>query len=249
MPLRRTLLLRWTTYAFLSGLVLSGIACESEDKIVVQNVLEEKPNQAPLIVKQGPGLPPGGFEVVSYYEPRAVDLWVLVGDPDGLNDISLVAVDVDSVVLLRFLVRPDTSTSFCTQFSYAPNDTIPTGAILPVPAAFPGVHLRALRKSQGGLYSTEGFGSLAFGFPDIVGRSNLLEPWSGGCGGGPSVLGPIYVLPPATASRRTAIVTYVDVEYHGISVTVYDDFGASVSTSFPDWRVVYTTVEEKASAP
>ncbi len=237
----------------LAALILFVAACERDktDKILVQNVVDQQANRPPTIVAQGPTLPPGGFEQVSYYQPQGVDLWVLVGDPDGIDDISLVTVDVGSVEVLRFIVRPDTSTTGCSKFSYASGDTISADAILPVPATFPGLSFRPLIQRQGGLFVISEFGGSGVGFPNLLAASTLLESWNGGCYNAPPywVFGPIVVLPPVVPSKLTAIISYADVRYHGISVTVHDATGASASSSFPDWRIVFTSPEEKAAAP
>jgi hypothetical protein len=233
----------------LAALMLIIPACDKADNIVVENTIQEPANQAPIIVKQGPQQPPGGFEQISNFGANGVDLWVLVGDPNGLEDISLVTVDIDSVRLDRFLLRPDTSSTGCTIFSYAPNDTIPTAAILPVPAKFSGVEFRAMIKAQGGLYVAEGFGGYGFGLPDILLASSNLESWPGGCGSAEGLIFPVVVLPPAVPVQRTAIVSLIEAEYLGITVTVYDKVGASATTTFPDWHIVFTTVKERSAAP
>jgi hypothetical protein len=212
---------------------------------VVQNIVNPQSNRPPTIVSQGPDIPPQGLDHVSHFSPDGVDLWVLVGDPDGLDDISLVTVDVASVELLRFVVRPDTATG-CSRFGYAPGDTIDANSILPVPATFPGLSFRPLTRQQGGLYVMHGFGDEGNGFPDLVAASSAVEEWNGGCYDTPPywVLGPIVIVPPAVPARLNAIISYADVRFHGISVTVHDATGASASSSFPDWRIVYRSPEE-----
>ena len=54
---------------------------------------------------------------------------------------------------------------------------------------------------------------------------------------------------PAVASPQNVFITYMDVEYGGISVTAYDAAGASVTAHFPNLRLVYSTAEERTAAP
>jgi hypothetical protein len=232
---------RWI-FRLLLTLVLvgaSGATCEKQDKVVVQNIDPNAVNQPPTIVAFGPEMPAGGFSEISYSR-IGIDLWVLVGDANGLGDISLVTMDMDSLRLVRFIVRPDTSAESCISYGYGPGDTLASDAILPVPAAFPGLKFRPLAHVQGGLYKAARLGA-EFGFPDIVDASPVLEPWNGGCtsAGAYDVYGPFYVLPPAAPSRREAAISYAQLEYYGIKLTVYDKVGASASVTYPTLRITF----------
>jgi hypothetical protein len=44
-------------------------------------------------------------------------------------------------------------------------------------------------------------------------------------------------------------ITSVEVEFRGISATVYDGAGASTVATFPSIHLVFTSREEKAAAP
>ena len=232
---------RWL-FRLLLALVLvaaSGATCEKQDKVVVQNIDPNAVNQPPTIVAYGPDMPAGGFSEISY-SPIGVDLWVLVGDANGLGDISLVTMDMDSLRLVRFIVRPDTSAGSCISYGYGPADTLAADAILPVPVTFPGLRFRPLAHVQGGLYKAARLGA-EFGFPDIVDASPVLERWNGGCtsAGSYDVYGPFYVLPPAAPSRREAGISYAQFEYYGITMTVYDKVGASASVTYPTLRIAF----------
>jgi len=250
MALVRFCALRVLKQATLVSLALFGTACDTTTKVIVENEPDGQTNRPPAIVQQGPVFPPGGFEQISSYSPYGINLWVLVADPDGIDDISLVTASVDSVRLARFLLRPDTSSTSCSYFSYADNETIATSAILPVPTTFAGFSFMPLTRVQGGLFQASSFGGTSSGFPDLIEASPVLEEWQGGCYyGSTGILGPIVVLPPAVLTQRTAILTYADVEYRGITVTVYDKVGATATTSFPDLRIVFPSPEERAAAP
>lgn len=235
----------WTTLAVLA--LCASAACDKQDKIVVQNILPAETNQPPVIVDFGPDMPANGFGQNAYFPP-GINLWVLAGDPNGLDDISLVAMDVDSVRLVRYIVRPDTSASSCIQYGYAPGDTVAMDAILPVPATFPGVKFRPLARVQGGLFEATGLGD-QFGMPNIIDASPVLERWNGGCGGDYAVIGPFYVLPPAVPVRREASISYMQLEYYGVKVTVYDTVGASVSASYPTLRLAVKVPTEPTPLP
>jgi hypothetical protein len=218
------------------ALVLPG--CDDEDKVVVEN--PPPTNSPPLIVQFGPQSP---VENLGYFGIDGVNLWVLAGDPDGLDDISVAALHIDSVQLNRFIVRPDTSTGGCLQFGYA--DTVATGPILTLPATFPGVEFRSMSREQGGLFSANGLGS-SYAYINLEDASPALEQIGGYCGGGfHSVQGPMNAVPPAVPQKQAVIVTYMDVLYNGMKITVYDKVGASAVATFPPYHVVFTTPEER----
>jgi hypothetical protein len=226
------------------ALALCPIGCDDEDKVVVENVVQEGPNNPPLVVSFGPESP---IENLTYFGTDGVNLWVLAGDPDGLDDISVAILKIDSIQLQRFIARPDTSTNGCLQFSYA--DTVATDPILPVPATFPGVDFLSMRREEGGLFTANGLGA-NFGYINLIDASPVLEQWPGGCGGGDyNVQGPMNVVPPAVPQTKTIIVTYMDVVYNGMKVTVYDKVGASAVATYPSFHVVYTTSKERDLLP
>lgn len=235
----------WTTLAVL--VLCASPACDKQNKIVVQNILPAETNQPPVVVDFGPDMPANGFEQNSYF-PSGIDLWVLAGDPNGLDDISLVAMDMDSVRIVRYIVRPDTSSSSCIQYGYAPGDTVAMAAILSVPATFPGVKFRPLTRVQGGLFEASGLGG-EFGLPNLIDASPVLERWNGGCGGDYAVIGPFYVNPPAVPVRREASVSYLVLEYYGVKVTVYDVVGASASATYPTLRLTLKVPTEPTPLP
>ena len=238
-------LIAWPICA--SALVLLSVACDKEDKITVENFIQEPANQPPVIVNQGPDLPPGGFQAIDMNSP---DLYVLVGDPNGLDDISLVTVDVESVELVRFRLRPNVRTDGCVDFGFAPAETLSTELILSTPHSFPGLEFEPLTKVQGGLYRAQAFGSFGYGFPDLLGEASNVVSMGGGCGSfSDGILFPWIVMPPAAPSDTAAVVSLAEVRYIGVSVTVYDKVGASATTTFPDWHVTFLSREEEETLP
>lgn len=231
------------------ALVCLALACEKEDTIVVQNIQEALTNQPPTIVANGPEMPAGGFQQVAYGR-LGVKLWVLVADPNGLEDISLVTMDMDSLRLVRMIVHPDTSASSCLAYGYQASDTIPSEAILPLPATFPGVKFQPLYRLQGGLYETLRLGG-DFGFPDIIDASPVVEDFAGFCyaPGTYQVYGPFRVVPPAVPSPIDAGIHYATVDYYGIKVTVYDKVGATATVTYPTLRVTFKVYPETTPFP
>ena len=178
------------------------------------------------------------------------DLYVLVGDPNGLDDISLVTVDVESVQLVRFRLRPDVRPDECVDFGFAPAETLSTELILPTPHSFPGLEFKPLTQVQGGLYRAQAFGSFEYGFPDIFGAASNVQLLPGGCGSfNDGIMYPWVVIPPAAPSDTAAVVSLAEVHYIGVSVTVYDKVGASATTTFPDWHVTFLSREEEETLP
>jgi hypothetical protein len=222
--------------------------CSDEDKIVVENVVEEGPNNPPVIATFGPEVPNGGFEQTAYYGADGVPLWIIGGDPDGLDDLSVAVLRVDSIRFNRFIARPDTSTTGCIRFSYG--DTIPSDQILPTPMTLPGIAFHSmLRSGVGGLFQSQPLGGY-LGFPNLVDLSPTLDNWGGGCGPSQALVsGPFTVVPPAVPSPKTVGITYVDLEFRGVTVTLYDKVGATAIASYPDIRIVFTTPEERTALP
>lgn len=231
------------------ALICLALSCDKEDTIVVQNIHEALTNQPPRIVAYGPDMPAGGFQQLSYSR-IGVKLWVLVADPNGLEDISLVTMDMDSLRLVRMIVHPDTSASSCIEYGYQSGDTLPSNAILPLPAGFPGVKFLPLTRVQGGLYQTEGLGG-EFGFPDLIEASPVLEDFTGFCyaPGTYQIYGPFRVVPPAVPSPRDAGIHYATVDYYGIKMAVYDKVGASATVTYPTLRVIFKVYPEPTPFP
>jgi hypothetical protein len=228
----------------LAGLVM-GTGCNDEDKIVVQNATDDI-NDPPLIVTHGPEVPNGGFEQITYYSPQGVPVWVLGGDPDGIADLSVAALTVDSISLNHFIARPDTTKNNCIRFTYA--DTIPSQQILPTPMTLPGIPFLAMTRGEGGLFQSPALGGY-LGFPDFVSLSSTLDNWGGCSTSQPIVDGPFYANPPAVPSRTVIVITYVDLEFRGVKVTLYDKVGATAVVHYPDIRIVFTTPEEQVALP
>ncbi|HTK68207.1 MAG TPA: hypothetical protein VL857_00265, partial [Candidatus Eisenbacteria bacterium] len=88
------------------------------------------------------------------------------------------------------------------------------------------------------------------GFPNFVDLSPTLDNWPGGCGSSiGTVAGPYNLIPPAVPSPKTVAITYVDLEFQGVKVTLYDKVGATAVANYPDIRIVMTTSKEQIALP
>jgi hypothetical protein len=213
-------------------------ACDETNDIVVSVDPNNKP---PMIVTQGPDFPAGPIEVVGGSAPG---LWVLVGDPNGLDDISAVFLDVQSIRLHGIIIRPADFIGECVTMVYTPNNTIDTSSLVPDPTEIGKLKSAPLIHDQGGIYRIN-----PFVVPQLA-QALPIFGWPSGCGIGlGGYLEWLLLLPPAAPVPTNVFLTYADEEFIGISVTVYDSSGASARTTFPNLRVVFTTSEEKTVAP
>jgi hypothetical protein len=226
------------------GFAFFMTAC-GKDTIV--NIEPDSPNQPPMIVTHGPGLPAGVMEITSTYDAPA--LWVLVGDPDGLDDISAVFLQIDSVLVRRVLLRPDSLAGFagCAWISYAPNDTIDVSSVVPI--RYSEISSQPMARQQGGLYSTGDSPFPPITFSSIIKSIPSSGPQPKGCGFNGDSFKWFGLYPPSVPQGIDVFLTYADVEYRDIAVTVYDKVGAKAAVTFPNLKIKYTTWEEKRVSP
>ena len=232
-------------------LLLASLTVGCSDKVNVTSVSKPSENRPPLIIRKGPAYSSGPIDAGT----SGQNLYVLVGDPDGLDNIAAVFLDVGSVVLHRAIARPGASTGFCEGPSYAALDTFDVMPI--ISTTYPGISDCPLEPSEGGYYSIGGFifppafvttPPVCSALPHLETGSEFFGPLVGStCF--PLPFYAVGVYPPAVASPRNIFITYADIEYKGISVTVYDAAGASATATFPDLRLVYQTAEERQATP
>ncbi len=244
----------WMTLGTLVALSSIAIGCSDTNKIQVDSVLRPLDNRPPTIVATGPVFPSGPVEVIS--GSSAPVPYVLVADPVGLDDISVVLFTVDSVVVHRVIARTDTVLpgEFCRRVSYAPLDTFPLEPY--IPSFYRGPVNCLMSPAQGGYYRSASFAPLQFytgsecpAFPRFDTASSFFIPGSiSGCYYDGGLLS-FQIVPPAVLSTRNLFITYADVEYSAISATVYDGAGASATAKFPKLRLIYTTIDERGAAP
>lgn len=238
-------------------LVVGFASCDdAEETIVVNSILEEAPNSPPRIILQGPDYASGSLELIAFDTPP--EFFVLVADADGLEDISTVFFGIDSLIVYDVIVRPDSSSSASNRCDHAPSYANPdTINIMPlIPSVFPGVKNIPMEPLLGSYYMSPPLCRTRSGFeqfpcptfPNISEASSTFSRPSKCVGFGIDYFH-FVINPPAPDTAIDVFVTYVDVEYAGISVTVYDAAGASATTTFPNLRIVYTTEQEKLNAP
>jgi hypothetical protein len=241
--------------ALLCIVLVTLSACE--DTIVNNNSLRGE-NKAPSIVGMGPAFAGNALETELFLE----SLYVIVADPNGVEDISAVFLDIGEIVLNNVIARRDASTdppNNCTHRPlYVDNDVL---SIMP-----------ALRTSfPGSVYDPARIGRIFLtGGNDGVFYTPRLTVDTGGGGFGGSLLLDVQqacgtctpsqvcasfsfdnfvVNPPTLPAPTEAFVTLVDVTLVDVKVTVYDAAGLSANANFPDLRVTYTTPEEATTLP
>jgi hypothetical protein len=206
-------------------------------------VLQVPENRPPSIILAGPD-----YDTANPVRAPLPSLWVVATDQDGAEDIAAVMLRVSHVTLNSVIVRPDDSAQECRQPYYADGDTI---NILPYleKTTFHVEH--PIARSDGGTYTiSPSYRLLTEG--GLVSHSSVLGQWVKACRWGRDYL---YMLedfgihPPALSRPRDAYVTYADVSLRGITVTVYDQSGASATQTFPDFRGIFTNSLEEATLP
>jgi hypothetical protein len=232
------------------ALSLLLVGCDDGDEeIAITSVIDREPNEAPSFVAQGPSLDEP-IEIVRTGGSGiglGPTLWVQVADANGIDDISTVVVDVDSVAIHGLIARPDTSESGCSRFTYDTSDTLDLSAL--VGGIYAGVESRVMDQIQGGRFETYPFFFVEKVLPELTDISDALGPaMSYGCTDN-TYLELIGVYPPRVETPIDVFVTMLDVEFIGISATAYDASGESANLAFPNMRLVITTAEERQAAP
>jgi hypothetical protein len=224
-------LLRTCIPAFL---VLGVIGCE-EDTVFITGGADNEP---PIVVTQGPDFPTGPVE------GTGPTIWVLAGDPDGLEDISAVFLTIETLRVYDMIVRPDADDGGCAGPLYEPGNVIDTSSSFALPLEFGGPSDLQMGRQEGGVYAIN-----PFTIPDLDVFIDAFGSPSGCASGPPSWLDWYYLLPPAAPAPTSIFLTFIDLEFIGVSVTIYDAAGESATTTFPNLRMNRTTTEETATAP
>jgi hypothetical protein len=219
--------------------LISATGCDDD------NITITKPgNRPPQILLSGPEYDDS--------EPLEAPLpmpWVVVADADGEADIAAVVLRISNARLVSVIVRPDDFQEECRKPFYADMDTIDIGHFLEKTEFR--VSDQLLWKGTNGAYQA------------YLGYNVLTENGLGAHGNvfGPSVkdcrwgLDYLYMIeefglyPPALSAPRDVYVTYAEFVVSGISITAYDQSGASVTESFPDFRGYFTNDLEERTLP
>lgn len=229
----------------LQGLALVLLAallgCSDDETFHITNVIPEHANRAPAILEQGPEW---SFDAPLELGPdnwwTAPNPWILVGDADGLDDISMAFFTIDSVRVSETVVRPDTTPpSLCAVPSRS--TTLDFEAVLS--RSYGGVQNAPMARGDGGLFgATDGSGGpFSLGglvYSRVENASAFIGRRTKGCAGN----GGIYLTyfsarPPLVPVTIDVFLMAATVEFIGISATVYDAAGDTAVTRFPNLRV------------
>jgi hypothetical protein len=222
------------------GISLSISAC-SDNNIAFNQTPENRP---PKILISG-----DDYNAGSHIKAPLPQLWVVASDPDGADDIAAVVLKISNISLVSLIVRPDDSTQECSRPFYAPMDTINVLPFLKKQRF--SVPKQPLRRGDQGAYSA----FLSYDLLTEGGISQHADEFGQGvkfCRWGYDYLYMIEqfgLYPPALPSPRDVYVTYTELFLSGISITAYDQSGASVAVTFPDFYAVFTNTTEDQTPP
>ena len=238
---------RWTrrrpALALVAALSCLSASCSEKAEIVR---VEPAANLPPTIVALGPTWPSTPIDLNVQAAPMP---YVIVGDPNGLGDIALAVFTVDAAILRRIVVRPDSvlPEPYCTGMTWS--DSINITSLLPA-TLNTGVD-NCLMSRNGSSFTFTGFAGYYYdacrAFPLIATASPYFGVPTRPCG--PPSLSRFGVYPPAIPAPVDVNVTFVDVEFQGLRVTVYDGAGHTATATYPPLRLVYRAYGEKPNPP
>jgi len=231
------------------GLALTLVGCGTKEKVFY--IYQTERNSPPAILQMGPQISDDSLELRPQMEaPR---FSVLVADSNGIDDISGAVLRIRSVALNRIIARPNAYLSeVCAALDYRDFDTVGIQSL--VAHIYPGLSNYWMSRAQGGLFLGPplcAFDSVCAAFPGIQGSTSALGLRLTPCYTRPfgSYLAHWSLQPPVATPPRNIFVTYVDVTYIGVSVTVYDGTGDSTGAALSNLRIIYTTDEERHTEP
>ena len=232
----------------LMGLSCLSASCGDRTEILTVAPTLSQPPVAPVILTQGPTWSAAPIDLNLR---RAPEPYVIVGDANGLDDLALAVFSIDSAILRRIIVRPDSVLpgSFCNDITWT--DSLDITSLLP--ATFSPILENCVMYQNGSSFRYSGFYSTPYAepciaFPAIATASPSFGVPTKQCGSY-TALSRFGIYPPALSPARNVNVTFLDVEYRGIRVTVYDATGLTATTTFPPLRLVYRSYGEKQSPP
>ncbi len=233
------LLLRSKIMFAFFGIFLIILGCK--DEITINQLQENRP---PKILFSD-----ANYESGTQVKTTLAQLSVLATDPDGADDLAAVVLRISSIGIVSLIVRPDDPSQECSRPFYAHMDTI---NVLPYlkKHSFSVDNLALARGTQGiytayltyWLLSEGGISEHSDEFGQIV------KPCRWG-------LDYLYMIeqfglyPPALPAPRDVYVTYAEFFVSGISITAYDQSGATVTATFPDFYAVFTNTTEDQTSP
>ncbi len=226
----------------MAAFIILSFLLGCEDKITVNVPPPSVENSPPKILLSGPEFDPGN--PVQAPLPR---IWVLASDPDGADDIAAVFFHIKSITLNSLIVRPDSATEECRIIHYADMDTI---NIMPLLESMVFTNDISLSKFNGVYYHYIDYYNLTPG--GISAQSSTFGQQVKECSYGTDYnlyLERFGLYPPALPAARDVHVTRADFSLTDISITVYDQSGATDTAVFPDLEVFFTNSLEEEILP
>ncbi|MBI3004215.1 MAG: hypothetical protein HYY49_02220 [Ignavibacteriales bacterium] len=175
--------------------------------------------------------------------------WVIAADPDGADDIVAVVLRISSISIVSLIVRPDDASQECSRPFYASMDTID---VLPyLKKRTFNILNQPLQRGYNGAYTAYlSYSSLSEG--GISNHADVFGQFVKFCRWGYDYLYMVEqfgLYPPALSSPRDVYVTYAEFFISGISMTVYDQSGATATVTFPDFYGIFTNTTEDQTPP
>jgi hypothetical protein len=235
----------YKTLIFWIGIVtLTGLVGCKEKTTSITDDNGQTGNHPPNIILRGPV-----YDSLAHFKDPLPQPWVIVGDSDGQNDIAAVVLNISKIDIVSLIVRPDDSTQECSTPFYAPMDTI---NVLPYlrKRSFSILNY-SLQKGNNSVYTSY----LTYNFltdGGIVNDGDVFGQVVKPCRSGTDYLymeEHFGLYPPALSSPRDVYVTYAEFLISGISITVYDQSGASASVTFPDFYGIFSNSKEDQTLP
>jgi hypothetical protein len=244
---RRRVWVRLLLLGLISSLALS--CGDKTENFTLEPNVATPANEPPTIVTQGPAWGAAAIDLDVQPPPTP---YVVVADPNGVGDIALALFSIDSAVIHRIVVRPDSVLpgGYCDDITWS--DSLDITPLLP--AAFTPIIESCPMGRNGTLFSFSEFGWTPYAsggctaFPAIAAASPYFGRPVKSCGA-QYPLSRFGIYPPGVPAAIDVNLTFLDVEYRGIHVTVYDAAGLKATTTFPPLRLVYRTYNEKRSPP
>ena len=218
-------------------ILLSISGCGDKETIIQPNE-----NRPPKIILWG-----ANYDSAAH--SRAVaQLWALPTDPDGKDDIAAVVLKISNIRIISLIVRPDDSTEQCSRPFYAPMDTI--NIISYLKKQIFSVNQPLIRGNDGTYTAYLSYWLLSEG--GISAHGDEFGQFVKFCRWGYDYLYMIEqfgLYPPAISAPRDVYVTYAEFFISGISISAYDQSGATVTQTFPDFYAVFTNTTEDQTPP
>ena len=240
----------WGRVSLLGLMACLALSCgDKTENFTLEPNVSTEPNEPPSIVAQGPAWGSAAIDLDVQPPPAP---FVVVADPNGAADIALGLFHIDSAVIHRIVVRPDSVLpgSYCNDIAWT--DSVDITSLLP--ATFTPVVESCPMARNGTMFTFSDFGWTPYGsagcaaFPAIGSASPYFGKPVKECGAS-YPLARFGIYPPGVPSAIDVNVTFLDVEYRGIHVTIYDGAGHQATTTFPSLRLIYRAYREKRSPP